>query len=227
MDIVLSSRNKNKIFEFNKLLSDSSLNEFNVLSLDDIGVFFEIEENGQSFEENSLIKASVPAQMGYIGIADDSGLCVDALGGAPGVFSARYAGESCSYESNNRKLLKKLDGVEDSLRTARFVCVMSCVFPENCFYQIPYEYDMTERFPDITGGKRAFCIRGECEGTILREKRGENGFGYDPVFYIPEKRCSFAELSHSEKNEISHRGIALRKFAQVLYGILGGNNADK
>ena len=227
MDIVLSSRNKNKIAELRELFAMSELHGVNVLSLDDIGVTDDIEEYGNTFEENSLIKASVPAKLGYIGVADDSGLCVDALGGAPGVYSARYSGEDANYDRNNQKLLDNLSDVSDNERSARFVCVVSCVFQENCSFTLPAEVDMTGAFPMITGAYKALCVRGECEGTILHERRGNNGFGYDPIFFVPEKGKSFAELSHGEKNAISHRGKAMRRFAELMFEIIGGNNADR
>ena len=227
MDIVLASKNKNKINELKVLFSSYGLSGLNVLSLEDIGVFDDIDEYGKTFEENSLIKASVPAKLGYIGIADDSGLCVDALGGAPGVYSARYSGENATYDLNNTKLLRELSEVPDEKRGARFVCVVSCVFPQSFSVSVPAEVDMTGVYPDITGEFKAFCVRGECLGTILRERRGDNGFGYDPLFYIREKDKSFAELSGEEKNAVSHRGRAMLRFAQLTSGMIGGINADK
>ena len=224
MDIVLASRNKKKIAELNTLLSASGIDGLRILSLDDIGYNDDTEETGTTFEENSLIKASVPARLGYIGIADDSGLCVDALDGAPGIYSARYSGEGANDRKNIEKLLSELETVPDAERTARFVCVVSCVFPE-AFGEVMFPdsvTDMTGKYSDITGDLRSFCIRGECEGTILHEKHGENGFGYDPVFYIPDKEKTFAELSNDEKNSISHRGRAMRAFATALSEIMKG-----
>ena len=226
MDIVLSSKNQKKIRELKELLSAYAVDSINVLSLDDIGVSQDIDEYGTTFEENSLIKASVPAKLGYIGIADDSGLCVDALGGEPGVYSARYSGDGATDDANNQKLLQKLTNAPT--RSARFVCVVSCVFPESAKNVIiPNEFDMTGTYHGITGDNKAFCIRGACEGSILAEPRGENGFGYDPLFFVPEMNKSFAELSNEEKNEISHRGKAMRLFSKVFSEIIGGYNADR
>ncbi|MBO4423131.1 MAG: RdgB/HAM1 family non-canonical purine NTP pyrophosphatase [Clostridia bacterium] len=191
MRFVLASNNKKKIAELKTILS-SLMPDSEVLSLEDIGYTDDIEETGQTFEENSYIKASVPAKLGYIGVADDSGLCVDALGGVPGVRSARYSGKG--EHENNEKLLSELEDVPDGKRSARFVCVMTAVFPE--------------------GG--TIVARGESEGVILRERRGEEGFGYDPLFYSPELGKTFAEASPEEKNKVSHRGRALAAFCEKL-----------
>lgn len=190
MKIVLASRNKKKIAELTSLLSHT-LPGIKVLSLDDVGITGETEETGTTFEENAFIKALVPASMGYISIADDSGLCVDALGGEPGVYSARYSGGNDG--DNISLLLSNLKNVPDEKRTARFVCDISCIFPEQ---------------------KDSFSVRGECEGLITHEKRGENGFGYDPVFYYPPFCKTFAEISAELKETVSHRGRAMRLFAE-------------
>lgn len=224
MKIILSSRNQKKIHELRKLFEDARLSGIEIGSLDDIGVIGDTEENGASFEENSLIKASVPARLGYIGIADDSGLCVDALDGAPGIYSARYSGENATDAQNNAKLLSELDDVPANRRTARFVCVVSCVFPESVAVDTGLfaPYDTSVVYPSITGGLHSFCVRGECPGVILREARGENGFGYDPLFWIPDKGRTFAELSQEEKGEISHRGNAMKEFIDVFSRIIRG-----
>ena len=190
---VLASNNKKKIRELRTILG-RLLPECTVYSLSDIGFEGDIEENGTSFEENSIIKASVPARLGYIGVADDSGLCVDALGGAPGIYSARYSGKG--DRENNIKLLSELEGKED--RGAGFVCVMSAVFPDG----------------------RIVTARGEVRGTILTAPRGDDGFGYDPLFYCPELGKSFAEASADEKNAVSHRGRALAAICEKLRKIL-------
>lgn len=190
---VLASNNNKKIRELRTILG-KLLPECIVYSLSDIGFEGDIEENGTSFEENSIIKASVPARLGYIGVADDSGLCVDALGGAPGIYSARYSGKG--DRENNIKLLSELEGKED--RGAGFVCVMSAVFPDG----------------------RIVTARGEVRGTILTAPRGDDGFGYDPLFYCPELGKSFAEASADEKNAVSHRGRALAAFCEKLRKIL-------
>lgn len=196
MKIVLASRNKKKIAEVLTLLQEQGgpLSEISVLSLDDIGVTDEIEETGKTFRENALIKASVPASLGYIGVADDSGLAVDALGGAPGVFSARYAGEPCDDEKNNQKLLSELADTPDEERTAQYVCAIACVFPDG----------------------RQFTVEGSCKGRILREYQGDGGFGYDPLFYYPGYQKTFAEISPEMKNRVSHRGKAMNDFCKKL-----------
>ena len=195
MKFVLASNNKKKITELRAILS-SLLPECEVMSLKEAGIEGDIEENGATFEENSIIKASVPAKLGYIGIADDSGLCVDALDGAPGIYSARYSGGG--DQANIEKLLKELDPVPEQQRTAKFVCVISAVFPDG----------------------RIITARGETYGVILREQRGEDGFGYDPVFYSTDLNKTFAEASADEKNKVSHRGRALTLFSEKLKGII-------
>ena len=194
MKIVVASHNKKKIKELNALLG-KYVEGVELLSLDDVGFFDEIVEDGDSFEANALIKASYAARSGYIGIGDDSGLCVDALDGAPGIYSARYAGEDGNDEKNNEKILRELDGVTD--RRARFVCTIACVFPES------------EKSEPIT-------VTGYAEGEILTEAKGRAGFGYDPLFYSLDGKKTFSEMSAEEKNEVSHRGRAIVKFADAL-----------
>ena len=213
MKIVLASRNAKKIRELETLLAQSSSMHIEVLSLDDIGYTEEIVEDGTSFEENAWIKAATPAAMGYIGIADDSGLSVDALGGAPGIYSARYGGEGTNDAKNNEKLLAEMNEVPDEGRGAAFVSAVACVFPRECDVEIPEEV-RTEK-----NGLSGFVVRGECRGTILRETRGCDGFGYDPLFYVSEKGCTFAELSSEEKNAISHRGVAMRAFCRQFLSL--------
>ena len=196
MKIVLASRNKKKIKELETLLSEY-IEGIEILSLDDVGIYGEIEEDGESFAENALIKARAAAESGYIGIGDDSGLEVDALGGAPGIYSARYSGEHGDDAANNALLLKNLEGVEN--RSARFVCALACVFPD---------------------GAEPISVFGTAEGVILSEYRGEGGFGYDPLFYIADKDKTFSELSAEEKNMISHRGLAMKAFGEKLRTIL-------
>ena len=213
MKIVLASRNAKKIRELETLLAQHSSMHIEVLSLDDIGYTEEIVEDGTSFEENAWIKAATPAAMGYIGIADDSGLSVDALGGAPGIYSARYGGEGTNDAKNNEKLLAEMNEVPDEGRGAAFVSAVACVFPRECDVEIPEEV-RTEK-----NGLSGFVVRGECRGTILRETRGCDGFGYDPLFYVAEKECTFAELSSEEKNAISHRGVAMRAFCRQFLSL--------
>lgn len=193
--LVLASRNKKKIEELRKLLSAELDKEVSVLSLDDIGYYNDIEEHGTTFEENAITKASVPAKLGFIGIADDSGLCVDALKGAPGVYSARYSGGD--DEDNNDLLLKELDGKDN--RNAKYVCTMACVFPDH---------------------SKDFVVRGECYGKILTERYGDGGFGYDPLFYYEPFGKTFAEVELSKKNEVSHRAIAIKQFVKKLKQVL-------
>lgn len=188
--IVLASRNRKKIKEMETLLGNLSSNEVEVLSLDDIGFTEEIVEDGDTFAANSRIKASVPARLGYIGIADDSGLEVDALGGAPGVYSARYSGEDATDEKNNEKLLRELEGVPYEKRTARYRTVITCVMPDGDF----------------------FAVEGSCEGVILPSPDGDGGFGYDPLFYCDIYKKTFGKLTPEEKNAVSHRGKAMREF---------------
>lgn len=192
MKIVLASRNKKKISELQTLLGEY-IEGMEILSLDDVGIYGEIEENGSSFAENALIKARAAASSGYIGIGDDSGLEVDALGGAPGIYSARYAGGHGDDEANNQLLLKNLEGAAD--RSARFICALACVFPD---------------------GREDICVIGKAEGEIISEYRGNGGFGYDPLFYFPPLGKTFGELSAEEKNKISHRSDAIRKMAEKL-----------
>lgn len=198
MKIVLASHNQKKITELRTLLSQSFPN-IEILSLDDVGIHGDIEEDGATFEENALIKARVAATSGYIGIGDDSGLSVDALGGEPGIYSARYAAkcglaEEHNDEANNRALLEKLEAVADENRTGAFVCVIGCVFPDG----------------------RELTVRGETRGRILRTYAGNGGFGYDPLFYYEPFGKTFAELSPDEKNRISHRGRAIEAFSEKL-----------
>lgn len=183
----------------------SSIGTFEILTLDELGVTDDVEENGSTFEENALIKARVGASLGYLSVADDSGLEVDALNGEPGVYSARYSGEHGNDEGNNQLVLKKLSGVPTEKRGARFVAAIACVFPDG----------------------RSFTVRGTVEGRILNEAEGENGFGYDPIFYSNEAKCSFGVYPPEEKNKISHRARALRLFCEKLTDYLGEQNADK
>jgi len=191
MDIIIATHNKNKVLEMEKALS-SIIGEGKVLTAEQAGFSDDVEENGSTFEENALIKARSVRTDGCISIADDSGLCCNALNGAPGIYSARYAGEPCDNAKNNAKLLSNLEGFSD--RSAYFVCAIACVLP-----------DGTE-----------FTVRGEAHGTILTELTGDGGFGYDPLFYVPELKKTFAELTREEKHEVSHRGNALRLLKEEL-----------
>lgn len=193
MKIVLASRNKKKKAELQALLSEY-IEGIEILSLDDVGIYGEIEEDGETFEENALIKARVAATSGYIGVGDDSGLEVTALGGAPGVYSARFAGEHGDDAANNALLLEKLEDKND--RSGQFVCCIACVFPEE--------------------SEEPIVVKGYVKGEMLREYRGEGGFGYDPLFYYAPMDKTLAEMTAEEKNKISHRGAAIRLFAEAL-----------
>jgi XTP/dITP diphosphohydrolase len=200
MKLVLASQNKKKIKELQDILS-ALLPDVQVLSLADIGIVEDIEENGTTFEENALIKAKVAAAAGYIGVGDDSGLCVQALDGAPGIFSARYAGEHGDDEANTALLLQNMENVTD--RRAAFRCVIACAFPD---------------------GQEPIVAQGIVEGLITTEKQGNGGFGYDPVFYYPPFGCTLAEVDAVRKNAISHRGMALQRFAAMLVERQAKNN---
>ena len=193
MKIVLASRNAKKIKELRALLSEF-VPDIEILSLDDVGILGEIEENGTTFSENAFIKAHTAAKSGYIGVGDDSGLVVNALGGAPGVYSARYAGEHGDDAANNAFLLKNL--AEHGDKSAKFVSVIACVFPDKL--------------------DEGHYFLGETEGTIIDEYRGEGGFGYDPLFYYEPMQKTYAEMTAEEKNSISHRGKAVRLLGEML-----------
>ena len=225
-EIVLASNNKKKIAELQTLLEEANCKDVKILSLSDIGYTEEIEEYGRSFEENSLIKASVPASLGYIGIADDSGLCVDALNGEPGIFSARYAADEDADgdrdAANRAKLLRNLEDLPDYERGGAFVCVMSMVLPKDSPYAIPENHRAKEEHADFVNvdTARAMTVRGECRGFITREEIGCGGFGYDSLFYSPELGKNFAEATGDEKNSVSHRGRAVKEFVSRLKGII-------
>ena len=204
MKIILASRNKKKIREMEAILA-RHVEGVQLLSLDDIGFEGDIEEDGTTFEENALIKARTAMKAAkkkiaaiaddrIAAIADDSGLAVDALNGAPGVYSARYAGGHGDDAANNALLLQNLSAVPNHERTARFVCCIACVFPSG----------------------REITVRGETEGLIIDDARGEGGFGYDPYFYYEPYGKTFAELTADQKNAISHRGKAVAKLAEAL-----------
>lgn len=197
MKIIFATGNKNKMTEIRQILRDLGME---ILSMKEAGVDIDIVEDGKSFEENAMIKASAIAElpevraMDAIVLADDSGLEIDYLNKEPGIYSARYMGEDTSYHIKNANLIERLNGVPDEKRTARFVCAIAAAFP-----------DGTVR-----------TVRAAMEGRIGYEEKGENGFGYDPIFYLPEYGCSSAELSMEEKNKISHRGKALRAIRDEL-----------
>ena len=192
MRFVVATKNKGKMQEIQSMLSPLGID---VMLAEDAGVFEDIEETGTTFEENAFIKARAVAKItGLPVIADDSGLMVDALSGEPGVKTARFAGENATDGENIQKLLNALEGVLQEKRTARFQSVIACVFPDG----------------------REFCTQGICEGEIALFPMGEEGFGYDPVFYVKEKNKTFAQLSLEEKNALSHRGKALESLKERL-----------
>lgn len=190
--IIFATGNEGKMKEIREILGDLN---WEILSLKDAGVDVEIKEDGTTFEENAIIKAkTVMEATGCLTLADDSGLEIDYLNKEPGVYSARYMGEDTSYRIKNQILLDRLHGVPAVIRTARFVCVVAAAFPDG----------------------RIETRRGVIEGRIADRPAGENGFGYDPIFYLPERGMTTAELSPEEKNEISHRGRALRQIKEIL-----------
>lgn len=193
MKIVLASHNQKKIKELREILA-GYIPDVEILSLDDVGLTEEIEENGTTFAENAFIKAHAAAASGYIGVGDDSGLEVYALDRAPGIYSARYSGEHGDDEANNRLLLHNLADKQD--RSGAFVCCIACVFPE-----------------DLT---RGYYFEGRTEGEIINEYRGEGGFGYDPLFYYPPMDKTYAEMTAEQKNSISHRGKAMKLLVDFL-----------
>lgn len=194
--IIIASNNTHKIHEIKTILKEFP---YEVLSLKEAGIDVEIEENGKTFEENAYIKAKAILDLtGQAALADDSGLEVDALGGEPGVHSARYSGSHGDDKANNRKLLEELKDVPEEKRTARFVCTIVLLAPD---------------------GLR-LDARGTVEGRIGYEETGDNGFGYDPLFNIPELHKTFAELTEQEKNSMSHRGNALKELGKKLKKIL-------
>lgn len=192
--IIFATHNEGKMKEIRMIMEGLGVP---VVSMKEAGITAEIEENGSSFEENAVIKAKAVMELtGEIVLADDSGLEIDYLDGAPGVYSARYMGEDTSYDVKNTAILRQLDGVPDEKRTARFVCAIACAFPDGF----------------------VLTSRGVMEGIIGHEIKGENGFGYDPIFYLPECGCTSAQITPERKNELSHRGKALRSMKELLAG---------
>ncbi|MBO4420141.1 MAG: RdgB/HAM1 family non-canonical purine NTP pyrophosphatase [Oscillospiraceae bacterium] len=195
MKVVLASQNRHKLTEIQAILAQYDME---LVLQSDLGVHVDVDETGTTFEENSLLKAkAVMEATGMPAIADDSGLCVDVLGGAPGIFSARYGAPDCVTDRDRLNyLLKNMRGIRSEERTARFVCVITLLYPDG----------------------RKLVARGTCEGMIAFEPSGEDGFGYDPVFYIPSQGCTFAQMGADRKNIISHRANALLRLEQMLEG---------
>lgn len=186
-DILIATKNKGKAKDFESIFGPLG---YTVKTLDDVASHLDVEETGSTFEENAILKAEALAnELNTIVIADDSGLEVDALNGEPGIYSARYAGEAKSDDANMDKLLTNLEEVPAEERTARFVCAIALAQP----------------------GKETVTYRGTCEGVIAKERRGEYGFGYDPIFFVPAQNKMMAELTPEQKSAISHRGAAIQK----------------
>lgn len=197
--IIFATGNEHKMVEIRMILKGLNME---ILSQKEAGITADIVEDGQTFEENALIKAKGiagvaaenPEYKNTIILADDSGLEIDYLNKEPGIYSARYMGEDTSYDIKNQALLDRLKGVPDEKRTARFVCAIAAVFPDGT----------------------SEVVRGTMEGIIGYEIAGENGFGYDPIFFLPEYGCTSAEISPEKKNELSHRGEGLRKMREII-----------
>ena len=191
--IIFATGNQNKMKEIKMILSDLGME---ILSMKEAGIDVDVEENGTTFEENALIKARAIAERlpSDIILADDSGLEIDYLNKEPGIYSARYAGKDTSYDIKNQMLIDRLEGVPDEKRTARFVCAIAAVFPD--------------------GTEEVVCEA--MEGRIGYKIAGANGFGYDPIFYLPEFGMTSAEITPEQKNEVSHRGKALRSMRKVM-----------
>ncbi len=191
--IVFATGNQNKMKEIRMILADLGME---ILSMKEAGVDIDVVEDGKTFEENAMIKVCEIAKYlpNDIVLADDSGLEIDYLNKEPGIYSARYAGVDTSYDIKNNLLLSRLEGVPDEKRTARFVCAVAAAFPD--------------------GGTEV--VRGTIEGRIGYEIKGNNGFGYDPIFFVPEYNCTTAEMEPELKNELSHRGRALRSMREIM-----------
>ena len=190
--IIFATGNQDKMREIRMILSDIGIP---ILSMKEAGITADIVEDGTTFKENAIIKAKTIMELtGDMALADDSGLEIDYLNREPGIFSARYMGEDTSYDIKNRSLIDRLEGVPEEQRTARFVCCIACALPDG----------------------RILTSRGTMEGHIGYEIKGSNGFGYDPIFYLPEFGCTSAQLTPEQKNEVSHRGKALREMRRML-----------
>ncbi len=197
MKIVFATGNANKLVEVRAILGDLASE---VISMKDAGIKLDIVEDGKTFEENALIKARAVAECmpDALVLADDSGLEVDALNKEPGIYSARYMGEDTSYDIKNKAIIDRLAGLSGDERSARFVCAIAACFK------------------DKNGKRREIVVRGNFEGQIAHEIVGENGFGYDPIFFVPEFNCTSAEMTPEQKNSMSHRGNALRAMRELL-----------
>ena len=198
--IIFATGNADKMKEIRQILSDL---DAEVLSMKEAGIQADIVEDGKTFEDNAIIKATAISKLtGEIVLADDSGLEIDYLNKEPGVYSARYMGEETSYHVKNAHLIERLKGVPDEQRTARFVCCVAAAFPD----------------------RETAVVRGTIEGRIGYKEEGENGFGYDPIFYVPEYGCTTASMSSEAKNAISHRGKALQLIKPVIGAYLNAKD---
>lgn len=194
-EIIIATKNKGKAKDFEELLEPMG---YKVLTLHDVAPHMDVEETGETFEENAILKAEALAQeLQATVIADDSGLEIDALDGEPGVYSARYSGDEKNDDSNINKVLQKLVQVPAAEKTARFRCVLALATP----------------------GAETIVFEGVCEGLITDEKKGDNGFGYDPIFYVPAFEKTMAEMEPSEKASVSHRGNAIRELGKTMPGL--------
>lgn len=194
--IVFATGNQGKMKEIRQILAGMDVE---ILSMKEAGISMDIVEDGTTFEENAIIKAkAVASATKHIVLADDSGLEIDYLNKEPGIYSARYMGEDTSYDIKNANLIERLNGVEDEKRTARFVCAIAAALPDG----------------------QILTVQGVIEGRIAYEPKGNNGFGFDPIFYLPEYGCTSAELSEEDKNAISHRGRALRAMKEKLKEVI-------
>ena len=192
MKVIFATGNENKLREIRQITKDMDIE---IVSMKDAGYYTDVEETSTTFEENAYLKASAIARKcGLPTLADDSGLEIDYLGKEPGIYSSRYMGEDTPYPVKNAELLRRMEGVPDDERSARFVCAICYVRPDGT----------------------SETVRATMEGRVAYEIAGENGFGYDPIFYLPEKGCTSAELSPEDKNMISHRGKALRMMRDIL-----------
>ena len=197
MKLIFATGNKDKMDEIREIMGDLG---FEVSSMKEEGIESDPDENGNTFEENALIKAKAVHEIAKekgieaIVLADDSGLEIDCLGKEPGVYSARYLGRETPYKEKNLNLIKRVDETGDKDRTARFVCAVAAVFPDG----------------------ETKVVRGTIEGTVAKTPSGNNGFGYDPIFYVPKFGCTTADLTNAEKNKVSHRGNALRLMKEIL-----------
>ena len=190
--IIFATGNEGKMKEIRMILADM---DYEIISQKEAGINLDVEENGQTFEENAMIKAAEIGKLcGEIVLADDSGLEIDYLNKEPGIYSARYLGEDTSYTIKNATLINRLEGVPDEKRTARFVCAIAAVFPSG----------------------EVIVVRDTIEGRIGYQEEGTNGFGYDPIFFVPEYGCTTAQMDYEQKNEASHRGKALRKMKNEI-----------